>query len=357
MNIEIKPLDTLFFKDGKPFSMGEETWAEAIFPPHPSTIYGGLRAVWFNQNIKEFENLKENKKLNTEQDPTTKLKIKNILLKKGNDFLFPVPRDILQNKKQEMDRLELSQKEYLTSAGNINLLISFKNEVYSYINSWITLSDLARYLKNKVKFVSNPIETGEFLKNEAKIGIARNRISKSSDEGKLYRVNMLRFKEEIKIYVDFEGIDINKDFFKLGGEGKFVMISEIEEKTDIPMPEITDNKFLVYFSTPAIFKNGWLPQWIDEVNLQGTIPNTLVKVKLITASIGKPRFIGGFDMAKRKPKPMFKAVPEGSVYYFEILSGNKNELKKIHGKAISEIYAEQGFGICYLGKYKENKEC
>lgn len=41
--IEIQALGTLFFRDGKPFTMGAETYAEGIFPPLPSTIYGALR--------------------------------------------------------------------------------------------------------------------------------------------------------------------------------------------------------------------------------------------------------------------------------------------------------------------------
>ncbi len=56
-------------------------------------------------------------------------------------------------------------------------------------------------------------------------------------------------------------------------------------------------------------------------------------------------------MAKRKPKPMFKAVPAGSVYFFELLEGNANQLEKFHQKSISDIYPEQGFGICYIGKF------
>lgn len=61
MIIEMKPLDTLFFRDSKPFSRGEDTWADTIFPPYPSTVYGALRTAWFKQNIKEFEYLKESK--------------------------------------------------------------------------------------------------------------------------------------------------------------------------------------------------------------------------------------------------------------------------------------------------------
>jgi CRISPR-associated protein Cmr3 len=72
MIIELNPLDTLFFRDGKPFAMGEETWADGIFPPPPSVIYGALRTAWFANNIEEFVRLKINNKLDDEKvDLTT----------------------------------------------------------------------------------------------------------------------------------------------------------------------------------------------------------------------------------------------------------------------------------------------
>jgi len=49
MRIEIKSFDTLFFRDGKPFTMSEDNWADGIFPPPPSVIYGALRAAYFAQ--------------------------------------------------------------------------------------------------------------------------------------------------------------------------------------------------------------------------------------------------------------------------------------------------------------------
>ena len=53
MIIQIDPLDTLFFRNGKPFTMGEETWADAVFPPYPSVVYGALRSAYFsNQDRK-----------------------------------------------------------------------------------------------------------------------------------------------------------------------------------------------------------------------------------------------------------------------------------------------------------------
>jgi len=72
MLAKITPLDIVFFRDGKPFSWGEETWAGGIFPPYPSTIYGALRTMWFSENIQEFS------KANTEKDKTAKIEVKHI---------------------------------------------------------------------------------------------------------------------------------------------------------------------------------------------------------------------------------------------------------------------------------------
>lgn len=354
MILELEPLDTLFFKDGKPFSMGEETWAETIFPPYPSTIYGALRTAWFNENIKEFEKL-DKEDFNSKKDPTIQLKIKNIFIKKGNEFLFIIPRDILCNKNKKFQRLKL-EESFLSSVNNVKLLMNPEDEIFSYESIWISLIQIKKYLSNnlKVKYISNISKSNNIFEYESKVGIARDRIKHSAKDGHLYRVNMLRLKEEVKIYVDFEGLKFkNLNFLKLGGEGKYVKVFINNKKNEINIPTLDiEKKFLIYLSTPAIFKKGWLPDWIDENTLEGIIfKNLNLKVKLITVAIGKPKFIGGFDIAEGKPKPMYKAVPEGSVYYFEIIEGDKDILKKIHGKSISDIYPEQGFGICYIGKY------
>lgn len=80
MLIDIKPLDTLFFRDGKPFSMGDNDWADGIFPPHPSVFYGALRSAYIGKNIDCIGKI-SNK--SDPDDPTQKLKILNIFKKKN----------------------------------------------------------------------------------------------------------------------------------------------------------------------------------------------------------------------------------------------------------------------------------
>ena len=111
--------------------------------------------------------------------------------------------------------------------------------------------------------------------------------------------------------------------------------------------------FKLYLSTPAIFKKGWLPEWMDENDLIGEYGG--LKLKLLTASIGKTISIGGFDMKVRKPKPMRKAVPAGSVYYFKIVEGDLQKVFEIFNQtAISDIDPMQGFGIAYVGGVHSN---
>ena len=85
MIIEIEALDTLFFRDGKPFSMGEEVWADGVFPPSPSVIYGALRSAYFANNSNELD------RANESDDPTSNLEITSIYYRFKNANYLPLP--------------------------------------------------------------------------------------------------------------------------------------------------------------------------------------------------------------------------------------------------------------------------
>jgi CRISPR-associated protein Cmr3 len=353
MKLELTAFDTLFFRDGKPFSKGNETWADAIFPPYPATIYGALRTAYFNANPQVFSELKENDKLNSNADPTKKLKINNIFIKNENGYLFQTPRNIL--KKANSNDLEILSEFDTNSLSNYSAsqILKSSGEKAEYKKSQLSNINFEDYLNamyGNIQILKNPITT-----SEPKVGIAIDQTTGTSQDEHLFRVDLIRPNIELKIIVDCEGLELeNEILLKLGGEGKFAFAKAKEETINIAMPEI-DTKFLIYLNTPAIFRKGWLPDWIDEASLIGEIPNTNLKIKFFSCVIGKPEFIGGFDMAKVAPKPMFKAVPAGSVYFCEIMDGNPAELEVIHQRSISDIFPEQGFGICYIGKLKEEK--
>ena len=359
MIIEINPLDTLFFRDGKPFTMGEDTWADAIFPPSPSVIYGALRSAYFANHIGKFQKLKNENNLDVKgEDPTLNLKIKSIYLKINDEIFFPIPLDLVKKKNEENKALKIHNKksEFISNSKVQQHLIYSNDENIENIKDGI-LNDLdfTEYLNLKSKEFYY-LKLSDYLISEPKVGIARSSNTHTTEEGKLYRVDMKRLAKDnnqISMVVDFDNLDIPKQgLLKLGGEGKSAKYQKINTQLEIDFPEFAENEtqFKLVLTSPAIFENGWIPKWIKKDSLEGEYNG--LKLKLITAVIGKPVHIGGFDMKKRMPKPMYKAVPAGSVYYFELdENGKMDEVReKFHNKNISDIYPEQGFGHCYVGK-------
>ncbi len=63
--------------------MGSETWADSIFPPYPSTIYGAIRSwlIFEKGGLKDFKEGKFKEELGTENEKGSLL-IKGPFLKK-----------------------------------------------------------------------------------------------------------------------------------------------------------------------------------------------------------------------------------------------------------------------------------
>jgi CRISPR-associated protein Cmr3 len=74
------------------------------------------------------------------------------------------------------------------------------------------------------------------------------------------------------------------------------------------------------------------------------------EIDLISAFVGKPEAIGGWNIKEKKSKPMKKAIPAGSTYYFQIKSDHsfddiKTNLKKNPVLNNDEQTGREGFGL------------
>lgn len=356
--IKLKSLDTLFFRTGRPFTMGEETWAEIVFPPFPSTLYGALRSFLIFQRgtLTEFESGNFKNELGTLNEKGT-LKIKGPLLLK-DELLFPCPLDLVRDKSnKELQLLEFLSKPrlFISDYPLNNVLINKSIKNVDEPSGFLTSIELADYLQCKKDRYSS-IEDSNLFVYENKTGIARDRETLTSREGFLYRIPMVRLKEDVYLAVKVEGV---REFpasgvLQLGGEGKGASF----EKTDDLFNSLRNIKldfknrfFKIYLATPAIFEKGWLPEWINEKSFEGEYNG--IKVKLVGCSIGRSLDVGGWDIAKKRHKPLLKAVPQGSVYYFKIMDGSDDEIiKTFHLQNISDVNPEEGFGLSLVGGVK-----
>jgi CRISPR-associated protein Cmr3 len=348
MIANINPLDTFFFRDGKPFSMGAETWADSVFPPSPSAIYGALRSLWISRQSGGFS-------IEKNIEDSEKLEIKGIYFKRDNDIALIAPRDLVHEK-------DCKDLKYLLSPTAIKSVSNYKGlkpalaNTESFVENFesgdiISKEGFEKYLRRNVKEV-HPLESSFYVKGESKIGIGRNVNTRVTDEGRLYRVDFKRLTNGTTIIVDYTGLDFEKEaFIRFGGEGKAANIVAIESAdfAKIQAPEtLTDNMFRLILTTPSIFSNGWLPSWINNETFTGNYKN--INLELISATLNRPLSFGGWDLKKREPKPMYRAVPAGTVYWFKYKDCSIDKIiDTFHQKSISDVKSNEGFGISVVG--------
>ncbi|MBP7139350.1 MAG: type III-B CRISPR module-associated protein Cmr3 [Caldisericia bacterium] len=341
MLIEITPMDTLFFRDGKPFNASEDGVTGSMFPPNPSVLYGFLRTLYFGENPKEIC------KAETENDVTKTLEIKAIYYKIGNedgysvyfnaplDYVYPKKesgyiREEKKNKSYEMDFLEYKNREIISNKSSFKIIPSSKEQVENLTKIIISKNDLSNYLKNPNK-KRNLGLLSDYIIQEEKTGIKKGS-NRTAEEGHLYRINMLRLSEKIeknkieniKLVVEYDGIEINTKtgISKLGGEGKNIKYEIISKESNLfeTKADLKNGYFKLILLTPSYLKNGFEP------DLQ------IEDVELVSVCIGKAINIGGFDMAEKEPKPMFKAIPAGSTFVYKINNCTEEKIKEIKEK-------------------------
>ncbi len=387
--IDIKPLDVLFFRNYKPFDAGEGSYGEMLVSPYPSTFYGALKTKILYELCDDYTEFKKGNagKLNdiigypNSQEKNGSLKItffgvareynnngNNGKTSNGMDILLPIPKDLVKYKDsddEDIHQLSLKKRpNWITYDDGYNLEYILCDESGKKVESpnikYITKNQLEDYLnKTENLNLKDDDKSSQIFDVEYRTGIGIDKELKTTKEGHLYQLELLRLKEGYSYIIGYDGDD-NKlpknGALKVGGESKIAKYKSLELNVDVRLSENTlkdiseNKKFKLYLSTPAIFDNGWRPRWINN-DLKGIIPDTKIEVKLIAASVGKYKTVGGWDIANNKPKKSYRAVPEGSVYYFEVLSDfDVNELKDaLHGRAISDIKKEEGFGITYIG--------
>ncbi len=353
--IQLDALDTLFFKDGKPFSMGEETWADGIFPPPPSVIYGALRTSLMSSRMGE--ECLEDLIIKTED-----LSIHNLsYILGGQDEYYPLPFDVVTYKDKEPEREDYTVFPLLvkpinlsSSRGGYSVFPLYDGDddktVENIKSGLISRSNLIKYLKGRRESFKCK-KWSDFLVEEPKVGIKRDRITRttSTDDGELYRVGMKRLTHRTRLQISFSnegGLSfLNGKYspIRLGAEGKVVEATFIESALPFKA-SITTHMIKVYLATDGVFQNG-IPD-LSRLGIEATLEGM---------ATGKPYMLGGFDMAQRRPKPMLKVAPAGSVFYFK--SKEPIDLSPFQGVTLSDKvnntdYAQQGFGIAFMGTWE-----
>ena len=373
MKLFIEPNDVLMFRDGRPFAGGDDHFARGIFPPSPATIYGALRSHILSNHWSEFNKFKNNqdqipenvkKEIGTPGDLGSLALCQITLARKngnGVEQIFPMPKDAVKEKGSDDGKLymlmpaNLSGSKTMTDMPNglSNMWVSSEKPM-EVVTGFLSSKEIGEYLLGNSP--SSAIKLQDVFETEERTGVKKSRMTRSVETGRLYSVEYFRLKENTGFAVEVDNTKLlpESGILRLGGDNRSARYASdlwTEISVEPIKKKITETKrFKLMLTTPAIFKKGWLPDWINADTKQGQING--INVKLTGACIGKPIGIGGYDFVKNQPKVMKKAVSAGSVYYFEIAEGDVDSLfKNVWLKSISDEKTQEGFGITLIGGY------
>jgi CRISPR-associated protein Cmr3 len=254
----------------------------------------------------------------------SKLNVLGVFFAEKEIELFPIPNDVMKEDKKDGNIIKIKPTK-LTE--HLFIVLPLEYSKVKEIDGLIEFEELKNYLWGKIPKVKtikhkNAKLNKPYLK-EARAGIQIERRMKTPVEGHLYTAEFLRILEKWGFIVWYESPkkieeDLN-GLLRLGGEGRGVVCSKIED-IDVSkklnslelIKEINEEKkFKLYLATPSYFSDYKPPE--DKLRRYLNVNN----LELVSALPGKPVYIGGYDFAMNKEKPLKRWVNAGAVYYYE----------------------------------------
>jgi CRISPR-associated protein Cmr3 len=219
------------------------------------------------------------------------------------------------------------------------------------------------------------------IEKEERVHVKIDSHTFAAEEEKLFSTEALAFSDDLSFLVSIETSD-NKVLDTLntlnithpmGGEHRLAHFKALPaaELLHPPQDIITAlsnaQSLRMILATPAPFAQGWLPGWLDAKTLTGTPPGleeSGLVLKLKGACVERWKPLSGWSLEKLKstgkpgPKPVKRLVPAGSVYFFQVQSGQASQVADIWLKSIMEEpqARRDGFGLALWGLWQKDKK-
>lgn len=174
----------------------------------------------------------------------------------------------------------------------------------------------------------------QHIRTSTHVGLERGRMA--AEEGRLFQVQALDFERPRR--VDGKGYEteawclavrtaspLKSTLATVGGERGLAWLEEADPDPLSPSEGWVEQfrqvrRLVVTFLTPALFDGGWRPSWLGADGVGEPPGITGLRLRLVAAALGRWEGISGWDLAEWKPKPMRRAVPAGSTYWFDVES-------------------------------------
>lgn len=366
---KLTPVDTWFFRDGRPFNQGEANLADikSLFPPFAMTAVGAIRAslargLGWNGKGDWSSDIKKKLGDGRHLGP---LRVRGpYLIRERNgkcEPLFPVPLHLLgklsENEGGQWKQLNLLKpgEKVDCDIGNQVRLPSLKNSsgLKSLYGSYLTLADMSAVLNEGDLSKVCPVRGSDLWDFDFQVGIERDFQTHATVEGALYSISRVRLENGVALAVEIDGLDKEMDLqstLPFGGEGRLAHVNSLDDTIKIPEAPLfkpcPDNKirFTVTHLTPARFEGLWPGPGKEIPDLDGA--------KVVSACLERPIWIGGWDTIKKEPLPLEPFLPGGSTWFCEAENNLAEKIARCNGRHIGK-YGEFGFGEIAIGLWND----
>lgn len=370
IGVRLEPVDTWFFRDGTPFTAcsAPQEGVGGLFPPHPATVVGALRAALARCNgwngvgrwPTELDEV-----LGDGPDDTGTLAVDGPFLLRDGQPIFRAPRHLLGS----MDGDEWNPRillrpgaEVVCDLGDAVRLpeaprtVSGIDELEAGGDWWLARADMEMVVRGEVPSASELVASRELWDAEPRIGLERDRKTRTAVEGMLYSTRHVRLARGVSLGVRLRGVpaDWTLPFgrlLSLGGESRLAECAEwqVEPVSPLPPDGIDDDEQMTMIALT--------PLDLDADVCRGTKPLP-GGARIVSACLNRPQRIGGWDSLRHEPRPIRSVLPSGSVLFCEAPEPARFVQAVRTADGLARIGARQrgGFGLVALGSWPNHTE-
>lgn len=405
--LQIRPLDPIVVRDGRPFGETPGARAHSMDEITPSVVAGTIRTLLgkYLSDASHNDIVFQSKTM----EWITKLVVRGPLYEWGGKLYFPVPKDMeiyeVNGRLQAGIKrpVRISHEQGFLGTGktgqyeDILWPVSIRHEgkpsphapayisadwMIKWLGDSLPLNDWSQTLDNWHKYYRelhsqtnvHPVDL-PFMPSFVRDIRTHTAIDSSTHKAKdqaLFTTEALVLPEGMSLLTGVEWPEDNIEWrwpehlsavHSFGGKRRLAHFSEVKHEDlwrcpDDILSRVDGARFIrMVLITPAYFSKGWKPGWLDN-ELQTTEEfHPEVRLQLRWACVPRWQPISGWSYAIRKAKAVRRMAPAGSVYFFEVKSGNPLQLvEQLWLQSVSDpnrrkgaLDREDGFGLAVWG--------
>jgi CRISPR-associated protein Cmr3 len=383
----IEPHDPLIVRDGKPFGPNPGARATSLAFPFPSTTTGGVRTRAGLDDKGKFDTalISRVKEIAVRGPLLVELEEDGTAIK---NWLFPAPADALLFAKENEQLATITRLVPLQLSTDVKTDFDSNNTEGLWFvglhtpDSSKPAKDAPRYWNQGdfMKWLHTPTnheKQPELLGHNGPVTEERLHVSIDPNtgaaiDGALFQTGGLEFthtdKQRLQTIRRLALAVIVEDekqpkagLASLGGERRIVHWQK-SESDFLKCPQeledqiVKDGACRLLLLTPAHFKNGYRPAWIE-------LPRDGVTPKLKAIAIQRPQVVSGWDFVTKGPKPTRRLAPAGTVLFLSFAKDTDEAALRewvkntwMHCISDNKQDNDDGFGLAVLGTWSGDPE-